>query len=364
MAVRLQASAKCCFASLLVEAAEYFACASFGLATDTHVLQSPTVATRTDMNGNGSKIEIFKPFGEAFELTKRILFQPFDFKKWLVIGFAAWLANLGSGGGGGGNFNYPDNRRERAHKFNEAIGHIPQPLLITGICILVCLVILVIVLFAWLRARGRFVLVDCIVRNRAAVAEPWKEFRAEANSFFLFSLLVALVVVPVILIAGLVLIVPFIPGRGQPEPDVGFWIGISVTGCISVCLIFVWALASQLMVPIMYRQRCRARVAFVKAVGLVSSHPGPILLYVLFFILLAVAMVMISCVVTCATCCIAALPYVGTVILLPIPVMLGAFLLLFLRQFGPDYDVWAGFMPPEFSALSLPPPTLSGTATG
>ncbi len=43
------------------------------------------------------KIEIFKPFGDGFELMKRILFQPFDLKKWLVIGFAAWLANLGGG---------------------------------------------------------------------------------------------------------------------------------------------------------------------------------------------------------------------------------------------------------------------------
>ena len=314
------------------------------------------------MNGNGSKIEIFKPFGESFELMKKILFQPFNLTKWLVIGFAAWLANLGSGVWG--NFNYPDNRREDAHKLSETIGQIPQPVLITGICVLVCVVLLLIVLFAWLRARGRFILVDCIVRNRAAIVEPWKEFRAEANSFFLFSLLVVLVVVPVIVIAGLVLIVPFIPGRGQAEPGFAFWIGISLTGFISVCLIFVWALASQLMVPIMYRQRCRARVAFARAVGLVTSHPGPILLYVLFFMLLAVAMVMISCAVTCATCCIAAIPYVGTVILLPIPVTLGAFLLLFLRQFGPDYDVWTGFMPPEFSPGLIPPPAPSGSEAG
>ena len=57
------------------------------------------------MNGMGPEIQIFKPFGEAFELMKKILFQPFDLKKWLVIGFAAWLANLG----GGGSFNYPYN---------------------------------------------------------------------------------------------------------------------------------------------------------------------------------------------------------------------------------------------------------------
>ena len=134
---------------------------------------------------------------------KKILFQPFDLKKWLVIGFAAWLANLGGGGGGAGNFNYPDNRREDAQKLNETIGQIPQPVLITGICVLICVVLLLIVLFAWLRARGRFILVDCIVRNRAAIVEPWKEFRAEGNSFFLFSLLVVLVLIAVIVIAGL-----------------------------------------------------------------------------------------------------------------------------------------------------------------
>jgi hypothetical protein len=333
------------------------------LASDALALQSPPVAAKLDMNGTESKIEIFKPFGEAFELMKRMLFQPFDLKKWLIIGFAAWLANLGAGGGGG-NFNYPDNRREEAHKLNETIGQIPQPVLITVICILVCLVLLLIVLFAWLRARGRFILVDCIVRNRAAIVEPWREFRAEGNSFFLFSLLVVLVFVPVIVIAGLVLIVPFMPGRGQAQPDVAFWIGLSLTAFVAVCLIFIWALACQLMVPIMYRQRCRARLAFAQAVDLVSSHPGPILLYVLFLLLLGVAMFMISCVVTCATCCIAAIPYVGTVILLPIPVTLGAFSLLFLRQFGPDYDVWAGFVPAEFLPVLMPPPAPSGTETG
>ncbi|HEX3421593.1 MAG TPA: hypothetical protein VHT01_10200, partial [Candidatus Udaeobacter sp.] len=127
------------------------------------------------------------------------------------------------------------------------------------------------------------------------------------------------------------------------------------------CFAFVWALASQLMVPIMYRQRCRARLAFARVVDLVSSYPGPILLYVLFLLLLGVAAVMLSCAVTCATCCIAAIPYVGTVILLPIPITLVAFSLLFLRQLGPDYDVWAGFTPPEFSPILLPLPSVSAT---
>ena len=310
------------------------------------------------MNGTEPKIEIFKPFGEGFELMKRILFQPFDLKKWLVIGFAAWLANLVGGGGG---FNFPYNQRENEQKVNEIIGQISQPALIIGICVVVCLVLLLVVLFAWLRARGRFIFVDCIVRNRAAIVEPWKEYRAEENSFFLFSLVVVLVLIVALAIAGLGLIVPFIPRGAQTQPAVGFWIGLSVFVFVAVCLAFVWALASQLMVPIMYRQRCPSRLAFAQAMDLVASHPGPILLYVLFLLVLAVAVVMISCAVACATCCVAAIPYVGTVILLPVPVTLGAFSLLFLRQFGPDYDVWAGFIPPEFLPVLMPPPSPSGT---
>jgi hypothetical protein len=45
-----------------------------------------------------------------------------------------WLANLGEGGAGIGDFNYPNNRREGAQKFNETIGQIPQPVLVIGIC--------------------------------------------------------------------------------------------------------------------------------------------------------------------------------------------------------------------------------------
>jgi len=307
------------------------------------------------MNGTEPQIEIFKPFAEAFELMKKILFQPFDLKKWLVIGFAAWLANLGGGGGGG--FNYPDNRREDAQKLHETIGQIPQPILITGICILVCFVLLLIVLLTWLRARGRFIFVDCIVRNRAAIVEPWKEFRAEGNSFFLFSLVVVLVLIGLAIAGTLGLALPLIIRGSGARPGPGLLTAFCLFLIFLIGLALILIVISQLMVPIMYRQRCRARLAFAQAVNLVSSHPGPIILYVLFLLVLGVAVVVISCAVACATCCVAAIPYVGTVILLPIPVTLCAFSLLFLGQFGVDYNVWASSVPPEFlPILSSPPP--------
>src|SRR6058998_2691826 len=149
------------------------------------------------MNGTEPNIEIFKPFGDAFELMKKILFQPFDVKKWFLIGFAAWLANLGGGGG----FNYQYNRREDVQKLHEAISQIPHPILVTGVCVLVLVVLVLVVLFAWLRARGRFMFIDCVVKNRGAIAEPWRDFRKEGNSYFLFSLLVLF---GLLILAGLV----------------------------------------------------------------------------------------------------------------------------------------------------------------
>ena len=124
-----------------------------------------------------------------------------------------------------------------------------------------------------------------------------------------------------------------------------------------IVLGLAWALIASFMVPIMYRQRCRATQAFTLVARLIAAHTGEILLYCLFWIVLALASAIVGCVAACATCCIAAIPYIGTVILLPIFVLLRSFSLLFLRQFGPEYDVWTTSMPPELAPLLLPLPT-------
>jgi hypothetical protein len=105
------------------------------------------------------------------------------------------------------------------------------------------------------------------------------------------------------------------------------------------------------MVPVMYRRRCRAVEAFRDVTFLMFHHVGSFFLFCLFGIVLILAALMIGAIVTCASCCLAALPYMGTVILLPVFVCLRAFTLAFLRQFGPDYDVWVSFMPAEVVSI-------------
>src|SRR5439155_17304383 len=212
-------------------------------------------------------------------------------------------------------------------------------------CILVCFVLLLIVLVAWLRARGRFIFVDCIVKNRGAIRDPWPEFQKEGNSYFLFSLLAGVGFMLFAALLSLPLIILTIRGRYYlylHRDRVGVYVILAIAAWVFVMLLvmMVWALIASFMVPVMYRRRCRAYEAFRAATSLIARHPGEIMLYCLFVIVLAVASVMLGCVVTCATCCIAAIPYVGMVILLPVFVLLRSFSLLFLRQFGPEYDVW------------------------
>jgi len=311
------------------------------------------------MEGNEPNIEIFKPFGEAFQLMKKILFQPFDLKKWFVIGFAAWLANLGAGGG---SFNYQFDRHEQVQKVNEAISQIPHPILVLGVSLLIFFVLALIVLFAWLRARSGFVFIDCIVKNRAAIAAPWGEFRKEGNSYFLFSLVVTFVFIIFAALLALPLISMAIKGRYHLNlhPDrlhVYMLLAIAAWIFVILLIIIVWALVASFMAPVMYRRRCRAYEALCTVLSLITAHPGEILLYCLFLIVLALATGLISCLAICATCCIAALPYIGTVILLPVFVLFRSFSLVFLRQFGADFDVWASFTPPEFLPIASAAPS-------
>src|SRR5881394_17363 len=123
------------------------------------------------MNGSQPKIEIFEPFGAAYELMKSILFQPFDFAKWCVIGFAAFLS--GSWGGGfqfqfpsKGNWNWSF-RSVSSNNFSA-----PDSLPVWFLPFIIALgvfILIVMFVFMWIKARGRFIFTDCVVKNRAAI---------------------------------------------------------------------------------------------------------------------------------------------------------------------------------------------------
>jgi len=312
------------------------------------------------MNGDQPKIEIFEPFGAAFELMKRILFRPFDFAKWLVIGFAAFLSGAW---GSGLSFRFPGNAnwnfRSISHN-NATISDLLPSWFFPFIVVIVALALLIIFALMWIAARGRFIFTDCVVKNRAAIIVPWQEYRREGNSFFLFSLVVMFLTLLLMGVFVLLIVLPMgllAGGKGTAGLGAAAVFALVFVGLVWLALAIFFGVVSQFMVPVMYRRRCRAREAFFDVSKLVLARPGPIVLFVLFGIVLVLALVIVSTIATCVTCCVAGFPYISSVVLLPAFVWLLAFKLLFLRQFGPEYDVWATAASPPTTPpnVALPP---------
>jgi hypothetical protein len=328
------------------------------------------------MNGNGPKIEIFAPFGVAYELMKTVLFRPFDAGKWLVIAFAAFLS--GNSGSGGGNFNGFSRLGDGDWKYRATThGNMPTtwdftPWIIAAAVGIGLIALVLAIVWMWVSARGRFIFTDCLVKNRGAIGEPWREYRREGNSFFVFSLVVGAGMMVLIAITIVAIVLPLGGFSGNktlgPGATAAFVVVLIVFGLLWFALIVFWALVSHFMVPVMYRRRCSALEAFRDIAKLIFGNPGPFVLFVLFIIVLALALAVIGTTVACMTCCIGALPYISTVLLLPAIVWLAGFRLLFLRQFGDQYDVWAtvGYAQPAVSPIPPPgetlPPSLPPTA--
>ena len=200
------------------------------------------------------------------------------------------------------------------------------------------------------------------MQDRGAIVQPWHEYRREGNSYFCFVIAVTFGAMAVMVLFSLAIFFPLsLLGRASHGASTPlFVIFVALLLIIWVCFGVFFGVASYFMVPIMYIRRCKAGEAFREVTRLLVHNVAPFVLFCLFGVVLIMAMVIASGIVACLTCCIAALPYIGTVILLPVFVWLRAFGLCFLRQFGSEYDVWTKMTPPEVppTTLTSPPPPL------
>ena len=317
------------------------------------------------MNGPDRKIEILAPFNQAIELTRLILFRPFDTTKWLVIGFAAFLSGwLNSGGGSINPWSFrrwnTSNLQAPTLQFRSFNMDHAGLVFLTVAAVFVVVALVFLIVWLWIVARGRFVFIDCLVRNRAAIAEPWREFRQEGNRFFVFLLvLILLSLVLVALFGGLIfgLLVLWRNYRVSNVP--ALFVVVPIVVFVWVAFAVVVNLITYFMPPVMYTRRCSPVDAARAILQLIFDDPAPFILFILLMIALWIGWIVLGCFVTCATCCLASLPYIGTVIVLPVPVFFRSFSLLFLRQFGSTWDVWAKIPVPAATPASPAPPVQS-----
>lgn len=301
------------------------------------------------------RIEFAAPLSRAINTMKRILFKPFDLALWLGMGLSAFLANLAEGEGGGRSW-----MKDR-HDWHDARDIFEWPyqiwdwivdhpgwtmLIIFGALCLIGLVILL----TWLSSRGKLMFVHNVVTGTGQVVKPWHEYRREGNSLTIWRLVFGLAAMAVI---GMLIFQVVLSSGVSHHLD--FMNSSSVLtligyGLLLLAVIFIIAAVSALLndfiVPLMVKERLTTTEAWHRFLPLLKTHGSAFFLYLLFVFVLKIAVAAVVIAAGLATCCVGFLfliiPYVSSVILLPVSVSFRAFSLTFLAQFGPEFDLFSG----------------------
>ncbi len=304
-------------------------------------------------------ISITAPIDRAIHRTKITLFKPFQAAKWFKLGFCAFLAQLGQGGGsfqfpsipgpGGGppTTGLPPNWVE--WWTDNAVWMVPL------IVLSVLAVVTVAVLVVWLSSRGKFMLLDGLAHNRGAVVEPWKRHAALANNLCGFVLLcILLSFVGLAISAGLGMALAWPDLQAGQFTERGFAAVIVVTALLllgGLVVMNLFLLLNDFVVPAMYLRGQRVTEAWGTVYReVLCGHLGRIVLFYLMRLVMMLPIGVMTIMAIRATCCLALLPYLGSVILLPFTLFMRSYTLYFLQQFGPQWQFFTHDPGPWFDS--------------
>jgi hypothetical protein len=320
------------------------------------------------------QISFVEPLSRAWERMRRMLFAPFELGRWLVLGFSAWLAGLASSDWGGKLAgSVPDSLDEHdvvPFEVGELADAITDHLVWLPLILLAVLVAAAIMIaLLWVSSRAKLVFLDNVVHERAAVVEPWRRFGRLGSSLFWWRLGFAAIVLAMVVAVLAVVILPA-AAASLGETLRGLSIAAIVLGALAIAVIALVALLTLLLlesfvVPIMYRFDLSATAAWRTLLPWLKRFPGWFIAYAVVIFLAAIAFQMMVLILCLFTCCIILIPYVGTVILLPVWVLYRAYSVEFLAQLHPDFDLFeaATLTPaPSESLEPSPQPERGGDA--
>ncbi|MCE5326714.1 MAG: hypothetical protein LLG01_09885 [Planctomycetaceae bacterium] len=311
-------------------------------------------------------ISVTGPVGQAIDRARLMTFQPFDISRWFALGFVAWLSALGEGGV---NFNF-SNPGDRGGggggtAFDDVGNWISAnlTLVIVLAAVAVVLILAIGLAISWLKSRATFMFIDNIAcnHNPTQIARPWRAFRAQGNSLFLFWLCLGLIATAAVLVITALCFLISLPDIHRREFGgsaivailVGFVLLLSVFFIVAV----ISACTSNFVVPLMYLRRSSTLAAWREfRLTLLPGNAGAIVLFFLMKIALAIAVGIISVLAGCFTCCLGFLPYLSAVLTLPLHIFLRAYSLYFVQQFGPGYNIVSEPLTAGFSVISPSPP--------
>ncbi len=297
-------------------------------------------------------ISITQPLARAWKRMISDLFRPFDIGKWFVVGFTVFLAELTEGPHHVGYNGVDKFDKWDFHDILDAPNIAWEWIMThTGLAILIgigiVLLIAFIILLTWLSSRGAFMFLDNVVHNRALVTKPWRQFKKAGNSVFLWRLIFGMIIfLLVILLITLVLRI-----AGLFLADIYVAIPIFLIGILSiltvstiVLLCYISMFLNNFVIPIMYIKDLKVLKGWGLFLQLLKKYPGNFIVYGIFLFCLHVGVIILVIGAGLLTCCIGfillVIPYINSVLLLPISYTFRAYSLEFLEQFGPEYEIF------------------------
>jgi hypothetical protein len=198
----------------------------------------------------------------------------------------------------------------------------------------------------------------CIAENKAEVKTPWHKFREPANSLLLFKLVSGFIAfICFAICTAMIILMIILLTRSDSHTNVAEIFAIVclslITALIAIATSLFFKFTNDFIIPIMYLRFCSCTKAWRQFLQILLSRKGTFALYLLFQIVIAMVIAAILMALVFGTCCCAAfflaIPYIGTVLMLPLLVFKRAYSLYYLRQFGPSFDVFA-------TAVTVPQP--------
>jgi hypothetical protein len=297
----------------------------------------------------GSAADAISP---AVERSKHLLF-PFKLDKWFALGFTVFLAQCGESSGVNlpTNFSSPSSglpggssgaATEFQKALEAALKAFNTELLLYLSLILGGLVLSfgVWVLVLWFSSRAKLMFVESVVWDRVDVGMQWERAGELGLSLFKFRTALAAAGALLALLAlggGFVIALPDL--RSGQFLGLSALIAYAIFGFsfffLGLPLAVVGLLLDDFVVPLMVVRNARVSEAWrMCRAELLAGNVGGVLLFYVLRMVLAMGIAMVTLVLTCLTCCLTAVPYLGTVILLPVFVFHRAYSLYYLEQRG------------------------------
>lgn len=311
-------------------------------------------------------ISLDKVLTGSWEQMVRLLFKPFEFERWLILGVCAWMVMLVYDLGSilGHFFDRFSTDPETMTRLAGAVGKIAggtegslferiiqETGFAAGTLYLIAgaygIYLLLCVVLYWVRCRFEFVLLANLLRGTGEIRKPWREFRAEGNSYFWWTLLISCAVfaVNMAFLAGTAFqAVPWVKDLSNTHqislPGTGLWCWAGAWMVVALILNYYCWFFYQLLIPIMYRDK----LTFGEGIRIMNrlfwKRFWICFLFYLVMMIVICGFIVLVAAASCVTCCIFFLlltnvPYVRALLVLPLWVFYRLIGVAFLEELDP-----------------------------